>query len=295
VAAELVTPYDELTKLPLPILLPDDFRPDLDPETGNWHHHFHPSSAPQLTETIGAKALRHARVQLVPKEIHNMSAGSYHSIFKGPPLPEAYQADWQLYLCVLSAAGYVPRQAIDVRSSNPEQPVDLTRAQTERFRTEAVPDEITAERLLKFYQKAYDSEEVPLRSAFRQLAVFNRRKAEFSYYHFQYRYDPLRDFFREYILAQDIDISPKVIKRFLATRDPQKRQGRGDTILWTIADQTTASFSKQYKELHETGSLHPRTTDKPNKLVVFKLGSFAQRMSLLLPRLEERLLTIAEA
>lgn len=285
-AAELPTPYDETTGMPLPILLPEDFRPDLEPESANWHHHFHPKTAPQL-DSLGGRALRNARVQLVPAKLHNMSAESYHSMFKGPPLPEAYQEDWQLRLCILAAAGYVPRQAIDVRGETPGRRVDLSDAQIDRYKTRAMPDEITTERLMKFYDK--NDEDMTLKQAFRTLNVFNKRKAQFTYHYLRYRYDPMRDFFRDYILSREIDIKPKIIERFLRTEDPQKRQGLGEMILWRLADQSTVDFRDQYRRLYEAGSLHPRTADRPDKLVVFKLGSFVQRVTDLIPELEGRL------
>lgn len=111
-AAELATPLDETTSIPLPIMP----RPDLPvvptgrmrniERIADWHHPFHPRSA-LITEGVGAVAVRNCRVQWAEYNDHHHK---YHGAFVGPILPEG--TDEQFYTVVLASAGYVPPEAI---------------------------------------------------------------------------------------------------------------------------------------------------------------------------------------
>lgn len=283
-AAELETPRDELSGLPLPILLPADFSPQRDPTAVNWHHHFHPSSASELRCSLGGKALRSARLQLVPADLHNDGKHTYHTIFKGPELPAANDSEKQFWLCVLACAGYVPRQAIDVRSDSPDEPVELTLADQQRYRAPATPQMISQQDFVRFRDR--DRADLPARQVWRALEVRHKRQAALSYQHFRYSYDPIRDFFREFILQREIDISPKLIKRFLGAADFDRKHRLGETILARAADQATLSFRSQYQVLHQSAALHPLMPIEPDKLVFHKLGDYRGRQQLL-PRLQE--------
>lgn len=112
-AAEIATPLDETTNIPLPIMP----RLDLPPvPTGrmrnteriaDWHHPFHPRAA-LITEGAGAVAVRNCRVQWAAYDDHHHK---YHGAYLGPMLPEG--PDEQFRTVVLAAAGYVPQEAID--------------------------------------------------------------------------------------------------------------------------------------------------------------------------------------
>ncbi len=277
-AAELITPTDELTGLPLPILLPETF----DLNKTNWHHLVHPEASPQL-KSMGGWAIRNCLLQVVPEELHNMSAEGYHQLFKGPPLPGPEDANKHFMWCVLTCAGYLPDAAIDMRSKDPTKPVKLSESEYQRYRMKPVPIPIT-ERDVSWY-RARKAPEASPREAWRALSIHRKRQANFGYQYFRYSYEPIRDFFREFLLEQQIDIKPRVIKRFLTTKDELKRRSLADTILATAAAQATSDIQFQYRQLRTAGVLHPKMPEKPEKIVFFKLGNYTQRLELL-PRLE---------
>ena len=121
------TPVDELTRLPLPVLMKGtDFASLTGRETRrtpNYHHHFHPKVSPELGyDEDGSKlpegdplrlegrAVRYSRGQYMPKWLHER----YHRIFEGPELPMDTQSKFTAV--VLACAGVVPRQALDLYS-----------------------------------------------------------------------------------------------------------------------------------------------------------------------------------
>ncbi len=108
-AAELVTPTDELTGLPLPLVPLDELSHDLD-----WHHHQHPRRSPILKRDLGGSAVRQSRLQLYDYELHHLG---YHHTYFGPPLPETEEE--QFATTIMSVAGYMPDFALDFQSNEP--------------------------------------------------------------------------------------------------------------------------------------------------------------------------------
>lgn len=121
-AAELVTPVDEFTGLPLPLLPPKNAPPKNSPEI-EWHHHFHPRKHP-LLEGLGGIAIRTVRLQSTYRREHT----NYHRHYIGPPLPELPEEQFQAV--IMAYAGYIPEQAINTRRDEPRLvsvPEDLRR------------------------------------------------------------------------------------------------------------------------------------------------------------------------
>lgn len=106
-AAELMTPTDELTGLPY-ILMPS-WEPGgrMDP-----NHAFFPRRSEEL-KTIGGNALRHCRIQMADYKTHH---NFYHGEFYGTPLPD--NEDEQFRTVVMAAAGNIPAYALDYSSSS---------------------------------------------------------------------------------------------------------------------------------------------------------------------------------
>ena len=104
-AAELVTPVDYLTGIPLPLIQTVEVATERFP--ADLHHPFHPRRDPALTESIAGQALRNCRVQLVPYELHHHQ---YHETYEGPELPKTDSEKFRIV--VLAAAGYIPEEAI---------------------------------------------------------------------------------------------------------------------------------------------------------------------------------------
>jgi hypothetical protein len=113
VAAELVTPVDELTGLPLPLAPSESPLPFNQPEQADWHHHFHPRRNPLLAG-VGGIAVRNCRLQLANWREHHIN---YHGSFIGPPIPTTPEKQFETV--VLAYAGAVPEHAIDVTRRKP--------------------------------------------------------------------------------------------------------------------------------------------------------------------------------
>ena len=111
-AAELWTPLDEATGIPLPIMPRDDLPPVPTGRQRNieriadWHHPFHPRAELMADGDSGA-AVRGCRVQWAEYDDHHHK---YHGAFVGPELPETEEERFRTV--VLAAAGYVPEAAI---------------------------------------------------------------------------------------------------------------------------------------------------------------------------------------
>jgi hypothetical protein len=112
VAAELWTPLDEATGIPLPIMPRDDLpsvptgRQRNIERIADWHHPFHPR-AELMADGDSGMAVRGCRVQWAEYDDHHHK---YHGAFVGPQLPESEEERFRTV--VLAAAGYVPAQAI---------------------------------------------------------------------------------------------------------------------------------------------------------------------------------------
>lgn len=115
--AKEITPSCEVTGLPLPILPPEprengalllSVYPRFNRLPPDKHHHWHPSG--QLEESgLAYSALRNCRIQKINWVLHHYG---YHNIYDGPEIPDN---ETEIFKAVVfSAAGVLPRQALDV-------------------------------------------------------------------------------------------------------------------------------------------------------------------------------------
>jgi hypothetical protein len=125
-AAEAITPVDQLTGLPLPILPPDVLLPKHRTDIADVHHHFHPRKDP-LLQDAGGLAVRQSRVQLADYWDHH---NGYHRYYHGPPLPLTEKE--QFGVVIMACAGYIPDEAIDFAGVEP-QIVPLRQDQRDRL------------------------------------------------------------------------------------------------------------------------------------------------------------------
>lgn len=101
------SPVDELTGVPL-ILHPEGSSNDSHRFSPDKHHPWHPKNHPLVKSgTLGGEALRASRVQLASYDLHHLD---YHRNFYGPELPDNDTSRFNLI--VLTAAGYIPEQAL---------------------------------------------------------------------------------------------------------------------------------------------------------------------------------------
>jgi hypothetical protein len=248
-AAELVTPTDEYTGLPLaiaPKCEPLLFNPADD---ADYHHGWHPSNAP-LFKTVAGLALRNSWMQYIEKDLHNEGPFRYHRFFAGPELPTK---ESDIYgRIVLACAGYVPDQVIDLSTEDP-------------FARRATATEV------KFLRMRNDID-------------------PFGYRYLRYGYDPIRVFFQDYALQQDLThIRSSTIDEFLCTRDIEKKLKIGKFLLWNASAQATASIRDKYVDLARRELLHPEMPKDPKPLARWKLGSEQRIKEQLIPRLEIKL------
>jgi hypothetical protein len=139
----LVTPTDELTGLPLPLVPLNELGEDAD-----WHHHQHPRRSPLLKKDLGGSAVRQSRLQFYDYELHH---SGYHHTYLGPPLPETEED--QLATTIMSVAGYMPDFALDFQSSEPRI-VKLKPEQRQRLQTSG-EIRIGSEDVVKNFIKSY--------------------------------------------------------------------------------------------------------------------------------------------
>ncbi|HSH18252.1 MAG TPA: hypothetical protein VK978_02620 [Candidatus Saccharimonadales bacterium] len=286
-AAELITPTDELSGLPLPLLPSDEVLPTNNGEVANWHHHFHPKTHPIITGTLGGRALRSARIQLVDTNQHNYSENAYHRFFAGPPIPESRDA--QFGLCVLSCAGYVPEKAIEVADGEPHiRRMTDTQIDRLRMKPEVTPPEpwqVEKYRKQRMPQASYRETE-------RVLARKWQLQADLSYRNLRYGYDPMKAFFTEVVLDQDLFHLPEPIIEEFVERGSTRP---GMTLLAQAAVQAVETtvhnghkVSELYRITREAGQLHDGMPPNAASMVKYKLGELTARMALL-PMLRQRM------
>lgn len=132
--AQEQTPTDPLSGLPL-LLVPYEEvlaylwgTQDNSGRMADWNHAYHPARL-VMAGGDGSDALRNARKQFVMRADHD----EYHACYSGPPGVDRPAERFRHV--VLSAAGYIPPDAMDVRARGGPQVVTLTAAQRERLRS----------------------------------------------------------------------------------------------------------------------------------------------------------------
>ena len=300
-AAEVITPVDEMTGMPLSVAPPLHDLSRHNPEIANWHHLYHPSTAPEL-QTLGGTALRNSRVQLLPVKQHNMGKYNYHTYYAGPPLPDANDEDTQFRLCVLACAGYLPKQVIDLNDSTPFKRL-MTSDELEFFRHPPIPEKVTATELKRYLaireltEGGGSSKREARRITTEGRVRFRERNATqaiFSDNNFRYAYAPIRDFFTDYALRQPLNHIPdSLIDEFLYTEKVERRQFLGHLLLAEKSEVATESFELQYRQAHRIGQLHPMMPALPHNLVEYKLGNSAYKEEKIFPVLAKQLLLAA--
>lgn len=286
-AAELVTPTDEFSGLPLPLLPLENELPIDQGDIANWHHHFHPRTDPVLFNTVGGRALRSARIQLVATTQHNYSEMAYHKFFKGPEIPA--DRDTQFGLCVLSCAGFLPEDAVDTSTGEPRI-VRMTNEQQAQLRVKpeaSDPEEWQVEKYRRQKLPAASLDEVR-----RVLAEKWQLQAELSYRNLRYGYDPMKAFFTEVVLVQDVSHLPEcIIEEFVETGSMKP----GLVLLSQAAVQAVETaehrgqkVSDLYRVARSNGYLHNGMPPNAASLVKYKLGDLSTRVGLL-PRLRQQL------
>lgn len=263
-AANIITPTDELTGLPHAIL-PFDINAGEGKHFEDFHHHNFPRRSPELLpyynldpnvqpedyclSDIAAVALRVCRGQLLDRPVHDLA----HKRLLGPKLPKTVQ---EKYVHVTKAcAGIVSRWAIDLRQ--PDEQL-LVRMDDETFKRVANPKTLCGERY--YYDRP---------------ANFRRRI--------------IGSFLLQYALEQDLShVSPTVIDEFLATKRNSRRTELGNLLLRDAIEISLAPVIPLHNQLKQQGMVQPGKADMrsaikkfihPERLTAYHLSLSAKLMA----------------
>lgn len=241
-AAELVTPTDKLSGLPLPIVPDKQWYPYGRPDIADWHHSWHPRLAPEL-RSVGGLALRNCRLQLTARKFHNEGEHSYHKYYRGPELPD--EEDEQFRLVVLSVAGYMPTRGIDLSGEAPRE-IDLTPRQLSILRKQDSDKEFA----YRSFRYGYE----PVRDFLSSYCIQNS----------------IGDSRRTQLLVDE----------FLNTTDNDKRIYLGNLLLAKKSEIASEPIRELYVAAKNKGLLHPRMPHSPHTLVKYKFGTPEKRQKL---------------
>jgi len=259
------------------------------------HHLYHPNSHP-LLQDVGGRALRSSRVQLLPAVQHNYGRESYHARLAGPPLPESEPE--QFKLCVLAAAGYLPREVLDIGEDEPAvRP--MTAYEEEFFRSEPTPQPVSSPEIERYRLKQLEKWQqhvarecaqpceahgdflLTRRAVRRHLEQKRREQSGFALNGVSYSYGPLKKFFVSYLQRPEmLDVKPRFVKRLLSTHDEAVRREMGEKLLLRVSVVASAALQRAYREAQENDRLNKRMPKHVFELVRDKLGTPAQRQSL---------------
>lgn len=248
--AELVTPIDEVTGLPL-LVAPRNLDYDVEnPNQATPHHGWHPERDKRLNpldfrqKTLAGLAVRSSRLQYVENDLHNEGPKSYHAYYDRPEwFP---QTETEAFgVCMPACMGAVTSRVIDLSTGEPiERP-------------------ITPEEIQFFQTPSHSSEE-----------GFDSR-------YVTYRYDPIRDFFRDYIKRQDLGHVPEsLIDEFLNTRDYEAHLRTGRILLASAVEVATDPVRGRFHTLRHSELIMPGIScsyTEPGSLVYYKLGNDERR------------------
>ncbi len=212
-------------------------------------HHLWHPSNAPIFQTLAGVALRNSYKEMVPAGFHNQGKASYHARLRGPQLIS--NEDNIFSRIVLACAGAIPTRVIDLSGRLPVER-DMTLDEWEFFNT---PDP--------------DNQ-------------FGRRYVRYSY-------EPIREFFRDYIVRQQVDEEHREIaEAFLRSDTKEDKRYLGHLLLAKSAEVVSKKVRKNYLLLQRAGLLQSLMPKSPQTLVKDKLGTVNQRESLI-PRLEDEL------
>lgn len=201
--------------------------------------------------TTAGFALRNSALQVTERALHNEGPLSYHAFYKGPEIPTDEAEIFRRV--VLSTAGYIPEEVIDMNNGEP-------------------------------YVRSMSSSE---------LEYFQTPSPEndFDYKYLKYRYGPIRDFLRDYVIGQPIGeehIRLNKLDEFLHTTDKGKKLNLGHYLIAKASEVATDQVRDQYYDLKRSRRMHPNASIAPSRLVTYKLGNSRQR-SQLIPIMEQNI------
>ena len=195
------------------------------------HHAAYQRLSPELQGDAG-RSVRHSRVQLVPRWLHNR----YHKFYPdGIALPET---DLEKFcFATLACAGYIPNKAVDVSQRKPKL-VDIDAKGYRYFRKNGrIHPEVN----------------------------INKTTGEDDYAKHR------GIFFMKYVLENNIEgINPDLLKKFLSMnkeRDSKKRAQLGWLIVGKAIENATDPIKPLYRKAQEMGMLDKSCPTGPQQVI----------------------------
>lgn len=195
------------------------------------HHSAYQRLAPELQGEAG-RSVRHSRVQLVPRWLHDR----YHSFYPdGIELPET---DLEKFcFATLAFAGVIPNKAIDVSGKKPKL-VDIDAKGYRYFRKTG-----------RIYPEV----------------KINKRTGQDDYAKHR------GIFFMNYVLENNIDeISPDLLNKFISmdkTRYSKQRAQLGWLIVGKAIEKATEPIKPLYRKAQEMGMLDKSCPNDPRQVI----------------------------
>jgi hypothetical protein len=278
-------PSDEETGAPL-ALVPYLGMDTLPTDDTNTHHGIYPENHERL-KSLGGKALRVSRLQVVPGWLHNGdSKTAFHTIYgDGIEIPETISE--QAGLVAILAAGFIPELVVD--TSKEEPIVRIPTAEERAFLTKTgQPTHIsgkTIERFQRIVMPKLNESDVMER-----LTTWSRLSADRRYRGIYYGANQVTEFLRSFVIEQDISaFNRKLMRKFIKYGEPDV----GMTLLGQAAvaasEEATVKgvpFRQVYRGLWLRGLVNVNMSYQPADYLVSRLGSPIGR-ALLMPLLRE--------
>lgn len=272
--ASLETPCDELTGVPYAVAPAAEIR------EATKHHTMHPSDNPTLTDSLGGRALRSGRLQVLTPEQHNLGPTRYHRFYGGPPIPAERAA--QLGLTIFLNAGFIPDQVIDTSRGEPAtRPIkdwEMRRLQMPSDYMIPRPKEV------KIFRDGY-APDLSLLEA-KQILVDKRKyNALLTYRNVRHGFHPVRAFIVDYLLNEGVDA--------LATeKTPEMERFKADgnisdglVLFGACAYLAVANvryrgepLTDMYRELHQADRFNHYMPDNAIDFVLEKIGPDQKRI-----------------
>lgn len=267
------------TGIPL-LIAPYKRMEDLSEEDKNLHHLNYPKPHP-LLQGIGGKAIRVARLQTVPKFLHNGAEDTAFHTIVGDGIVLPATPEEQMGAVILQSAGFLPAEIVDtthgdlrVREMQPWERKLLARPDhTVNITNEAV----------KQYRDRWQPGQA-LISVKRELRRRRELQAQMSYRDVYYGYAEIKRFIDTFVFSQDFALlDRKKVDAFRANSDSTHTEALlGELIGSTsqIARVKGDSLSSVYKRLYTEERLAPGMPKSAALFMRYKLGNELGRPAL---------------
>lgn len=195
----------------------------------------------ELKTNLAGIALRNSLLEVTARESHNESEDAYHRFYRGPAIPTNETDIFRR--CVVACAGVIPETVIDIQNGEPGvRPI--TTKERWYFRIPAEND-------------------------------------EFGYRYVKYNYEPIRNFFKDFIFKQKLThLREGLFDEFLHTKDQTEKLKIGKLLIANAVAVASDDVREPYYAMRRQGLTHPGMPQEVQTMVGHKLGNSESRFSL---------------